>query len=60
MKDPKFKLIKAFPGMHEPVGTIFYTETGWLSLGTIMGRHSTEWIPEDYFEPFVGEFFERI
>ena len=56
---PKFKLIKLFPGIDEPIGTEFGNVQGWLSLGTKKGQHSTIWTI-DYFTPWVGEFFEEI
>jgi len=58
---PKYKLLKPFPGMSEPVGTIFCEYEGWGNcLGTESGRIYTGWVPAEFFEPYVGEFFERV
>ena len=65
---PMYKLIKAFPGMMQPVGTVFCYHEGWsgpidseyLSLGTEDKKFSTEWKVKTYFEPYVGEFFEKV
>ena len=59
--EPMFKLIRLFPGMNEPVGTIFCKYEGWDdTLGTEDGHFDTEWDIEEYFVPFIGEFFEEL
>lgn len=58
---PLYKLINAFPGMNQEVGTVFGEHEGWgTTLGTEGGQFSTEWNKDTYFEPWVGKFFERI
>ena len=57
--EPMFRLIKQFPGMCQPVGTIFGKVNGWSCLATQKGVHYTGW-EMDYFTPWVGEFFERV
>jgi len=60
-KKERFKLLKKFPGMEEPVGTIFQRHPGWSStLGTEDKHFCTAWTVKEYFEPYVGEFFEMV
>ena len=56
---PRFKLIKLYPGMDFPIGTIFGEAEGWGCLNTEDGHGNTSWV-EEYFTPWVGEFFEKI
>jgi len=55
-----YKLTKAFPGMEEPVGTVFGTMVGSRCLCTESGRFSTTWISETYFDPYIGEHFIKL
>jgi hypothetical protein len=57
---PNYKLIKSFPGIRVPVGTIFclYEHMGGCHI-TESGIFNMYWI-NDYFEPWIGEFFEKI
>jgi len=55
---PLFKLVKTFPGMDQPIGTIFYKHEGWTCLGT-ENRFNTEWTMK-YFKSGIGEFFEKV
>ncbi len=59
---PRYKLLKEFPGMEHPVGTIFYEERGWFSLCTKTSSitHNTQHTVYDFFEPYVGKFFEKL
>ena len=60
--DPVYILLKQYPGMYEPIGTVFGKTEGWGCLGIIRRGnivHNTEW-DKEYFEPWVGEFFEKI
>ena len=60
---PVYKLIKPFPGCRVPVGSIFcYSKEGTPDglIRTEFGLYFSEWKKESYFEPFVGEFFEKL
>jgi hypothetical protein len=60
---PVYVLKKQYPGMDEPIGTIFGKTEGWACLAIVNARghivHNTEW-ELNYFEPWVGKFFEKI
>jgi hypothetical protein len=61
---PMFRLKKQFPGMDYPIGTIFGKSQGWSCLAALdeKGKEhwNTGWLIEDYFIPYVGEFFEKF
>lgn len=47
--------------MRLKVGTIFCSYQGWGDiLGTSDGMFDNHWVPSEFFEPFVGEFFEKV
>ena len=55
---PNLKLIKKYPGMDKPVGTVFKWDYEWP--GYVAGKtHSTEWKWE-YFKPWIGTFYKDI
>lgn len=61
-KTPVYRLLKNYPGSNMPEGTIIYHTPWGAPEGTYItefGRMSTAW-DKNYFEPFVGEFFERL
>jgi len=55
----KYKLLKQYPGMDEPVGTTFTKYSKGESFMTEKGHGSTEW-QEKYFDKWVGKFFKEI
>lgn len=66
--EPLYVLIKQYPGIDLPLGTVFGKSQGWHALGALYFderskcfriMHYTGWEITTYFEPFVGEFFER-
>jgi len=57
---PRYRLLKQFPEMQEVVGTIFCEHEGWNCYGTTTGHFCTSWVKEEYFEPHVGEYFEKL
>jgi hypothetical protein len=63
--EPKYILIKQYPGMTWPINSFFGEKPGWRILAAWHpmynnGKESyfTDWSPE-FFEPWVGEFFEE-
>lgn len=65
---PMFRLKKQYPGMNLPIGTFFGKVEGWTTLRAIFkykkeeeyrNLNCTAW-ELDYFEPWVGEFFEKL
>lgn len=59
---PAYRLLKNYPGNSQPVGTVFYHTTWGGPEGMFRTEHGmscTSW-NKQYFEPFVGEFFEKL
>ena len=54
-----YKLLKNFPDMDIPIGTIFYERDG---AGCWSNKKSTctGWMEDTFFKPYIGEFWEKI
>jgi len=62
-KTPVYKQLKNFPGANTQKDTIFYHQEHGGPKGMITtkdGSFCTAWDRKEYFEPFVGEFFEKL
>lgn len=65
--EPLYIVKKNFPGLNFPLGTVFGYREGWSTFAAAFFDekqkrmriiHHTGW-DKNYFEPFIGEFFER-
>jgi hypothetical protein len=63
--EPIFRLLKLYPGMEHPLGTIFGKRKYWtymlwaFNIETKKLYGNSNW-ELTYFTPWIGEYFEKI